>query len=60
VRRAVDLADVRLDFDDPTRDPTAPRVVGDEPAAEQSARRLERRAGEQAARERRAGGQGRG
>ena len=60
VRGAVVLADVRLDLDDPTGDPSELRVVGDEPTAEQVRRSLEGWALEERAGEWPVGGQVRG
>jgi hypothetical protein len=58
--RLVGLADVRLDLDDPPGDPTDPGIVGDQPGAEQAARRFESRSIEEPPIERPRRGQERG
>jgi hypothetical protein len=60
VARLVGLADVGLDLDDPPGDAAELRIVGDEPGAEQPARRLERRSIEEPPVERTRPGQERG
>jgi hypothetical protein len=59
MRRPILLADVRLELDDPP-DPPAGDVIAHEARAEQRARRVEGRLGEEVAREGRAGRQATG
>jgi len=60
MRGAVVLADVCLDLDDPAADPADERIVRDQARPDEGPRRVERRAGQQVAGERRVRGQGRG